>query len=352
MEKFWNLAVKAADQRTDLYVLDAIASRRSWFGDEVTPQAFKRDLDRAQGTLYVWLDSPGGDAFAGSAIYDMLREYSASGRGKVVAMVSLAASAASIIAMAADEIRVSVLGTIMIHRPWSRPQGNSAVLRAVADALDTVCEAQVAAYVKRTGQSREKIDALLVGADGNGTYMNARQAIELGFADGLMHEDGADEGAKPSAWMQSLTEMRIASCLEQDEARMKAIAEGSATVPLEDCVISARHVMADSIRADALAGALDEGNFNPAKAFAAGLDGAKVASLLRQITSCAGDGRGDLMDAIVYGVRAGLEYLDRIRAQEGAPDPDDAENGMEALQAALDATEDIDDSEEPESEVE
>lgn len=207
-------------ERTDLYLLDEIAGRESWFSDAVTPKAFKQDLDRARGTLYLWLDSPGGDAFAGAAIYDMLREYSASGRGRVVAMVSLAASAASVIAMAADEIRISVLGTIMIHEPWSQPTGKASELRAVADVLDTVREAQVDAYARRTGRTRKQIMELLEGPDGNGTYMNATTAIELGFADGLMHENGADEAAAQRAMARA----RIAGSRKREDARLAGIA--------------------------------------------------------------------------------------------------------------------------------
>ena len=97
-KQFWAFA--AAGDHTDLYLENEIASEESWWFDVDTPQAFRRQLNQARGELHLWLNSPGGDAFAGNAIYDLLREYSSSGRGKTVAMVSLAASAASIIATA------------------------------------------------------------------------------------------------------------------------------------------------------------------------------------------------------------------------------------------------------------
>lgn len=215
--KFWSMNVRADENRTDLYLLDEIAARQSWFGDEVTPKAFRRDIDQAVGTIYVWIDSPGGDAFAGAAIYDMLRDY-AKRRGRVVAMVSLAASAASLIAMAADEIQISVVGTMMIHEPWSTPSGNAGELRAVADVLETVREGQIGCYAARTKQSREKIAELMRGPDGHGTYMNADESVALGFADGIMY--AASEARMQSGEAtRAVARARIASCIERGDAQ-------------------------------------------------------------------------------------------------------------------------------------
>ena len=325
MYKFWSMAVKSAEKRTDLYILDEIASRESWWSDAVTPKAFKRDLDQAEGTLYVWLDSPGGDAFAGSTIHDMLREYSASGRGRVIAMVSLAASAASIIAMAADEIRISVLGTMMIHEPWSQPTGNSTVLRAMADVLDAVRDGQVDAYVRRTGQSRERILEMLKGTDGNGTYMNAEQAIVQGFADRLMHEDDVAEDRRPSALMRSLTEVRIAACIEREDRRVA----GLTTEALTTRIRSDRRITANAMRGDAVTA--ESLGLEPV--FASISPEAVVAALDRI------EARSDLVDALVCGIRAGLARWDAIQAAAPEEDEDD---GSEALRSAIEATNDID----------
>lgn len=315
MHKFWSLAVNSAEKRSDLYILDEIAEHQSWWGDEVTPKAFKRELDRAEGSLYVWLDSPGGDAFAGSMIHDMLREYSASGRGRVIAMVTLAASAASIIAMAADEIRISLLGTIMIHEPWSRPTGKSSVLRAVADVLDSVRDGQVETYMRRTGQSREKILELLNGSDGNGTYMNARTAIALGFADSIMHEEAAPDALMQS--MRSMTEVKIASCLEREEERLAAMRAGAA-------VIDGSRLNAHGISADAIA--------------------PRALNLRTAVEALNSGKHGDIVDAITCGIRAALDRWGTLQAEAAAPEGDDI-----SLQALLSA---IEDTNESESEVE
>ena len=218
---FWSFSPKSAEQPVNrLYVCDEIARYQSWFGDEATPSYFRYQLSKCQGDIEVMIDSPGGDAFAGNAIYDMLREYSASGKGRIVAKVSLAASAASIIAMAADEIQISLVGTIMIHNPWSALQGNAKQLRATADVLDEIREGQIRAYMQKTGLSYEKIVGLMDG-EGDGTYMNAKTAMELGFADKIINE--GDEG-----WVSDVAKAKIAACMvrmeEEDE-------EGDETPP-------------------------------------------------------------------------------------------------------------------------
>lgn len=219
---FWSFSPKSAEQPVNrLYVCDEIARYQSWFGDEATPSYFRYQLSKCRGDIEVMIDSPGGDAFAGNAIYDMLREYSASGKGRIVAKVSLAASAASIIAMAADEIQISLVGTIMIHNPWSALQGNAKQLRATADVLDEIREGQIRAYMQKTGLSYEKIVGLMDG-EGDGTYMNAKTAMELGFADKIIGE--GDEG-----WVSDVAKAKIAACMvrmEEDEDE-----EGDETPP-------------------------------------------------------------------------------------------------------------------------
>ena len=238
--KFWSL--KKGEDATDIYIMTEIANVESWWFDVETPRMFKADLAGVRGELRVWLDSPGGDVFAGTAIYDMLREYSASGRGKTVAMVSMAASAASLIAMACDEIRISVVGTIMIHEPWSTTSGRAAQLRATADVLEGIRDAQIRAYAKRTGQTEAKIMELMQGSDGEGTYMNAMQAVELGFADAIMHGDKVSGEEEIKALItgmtggleQDMTRLRIASAIRRSDARIDACIEQKAREAAEE----------------------------------------------------------------------------------------------------------------------
>ena len=221
---FWSYQEK--EKYTDLYILTEIAAEESWWTDVTTPQNFRWQLLGRSGELHIWLNSPGGDAFAGAAIYDMLREYSSSGRGKTVAMVSTAASAASLIAMACDEIRISVVGTMMIHEPWSLTAGPAREHVAAAKVLESIRDAQIDAYAQRTGHTREEILELMQGPDGNGTYMNAKQAMELGFADSIIDdEDGAADQT-----VRSLQTMQIQSAIRNAAEILQAAAE---TLPEE-----------------------------------------------------------------------------------------------------------------------
>ncbi len=109
MEKFWNWA-ESEEGRT-LY-FDGYIAQNSWFDDDITPKKFKSELTSGTGDITVWLNSPGGDVFAASQIYTMLKEYD----GKVTVKIDgIAASAASVIAMAGDEIFMSPVAMMMIH---------------------------------------------------------------------------------------------------------------------------------------------------------------------------------------------------------------------------------------------
>lgn len=225
---FWSYQQK--DQHTDLYILEEIAGQESWWVDTVTPQSFRRQLFGVTGELHVWLNSPGGDAFAGAAIYDMLREYSSSGRGKTVAMVSTAASAASLIAMACDEIRISILGTMMIHEPWSLTAGPAREHAATAKVLESIRDAQIDAYALRTRHTREEVLELMQGPDGNGTYMNAKQALELGFADSMIDND---DGTLDQM-VRSLNALQIQSAMRNAAEILQAAAAALPPAPEAD----------------------------------------------------------------------------------------------------------------------
>jgi len=120
LKKFWNW-VKNEEGRT-LY-FDGYIAADSWYDDDITPQKFKAELNASVGNISVWLNSPGGDVFAGNQIYNMLKEY----KGKVTVKIdALAASAASVIAMAGDEIVMSPVSMLMIHNPATMIFGEAA----------------------------------------------------------------------------------------------------------------------------------------------------------------------------------------------------------------------------------
>ena len=178
MKKFWNwLRDEATGER--ILRLDGVISDSTWLGDEVTPQNFRDELNAGKDDVTVWLNSEGGDVFAAVEIYNMLKEY----RGHVTIKISaLAASAASVVAMAGDEVQISVAGMMMIHNPWTLAQGDSAEMQSAAKMLDAVKESIINAYQRKTRLSREKISAMMTAE----TWLHAGKAVELGFADKII----------------------------------------------------------------------------------------------------------------------------------------------------------------------
>jgi len=186
MKKFWNW-VKNEDGRT-LY-FDGYIAQDSWFDDDITPKKFKAELTASAGDIAVWLNSPGGDVFAASQIYTMLKEY----KGKVTVKIDgLAASAASVIAMAGDEIVMSPTACIMIHNPATVIFGEAADLASGIKMLSEVKESIINAYEQRTGLPRGKISNMMDAE----TWFSAQKAVELGFADKILYapEETQDAG--------------------------------------------------------------------------------------------------------------------------------------------------------------
>lgn len=186
MKKFWNW-VKNEDGRT-LY-FDGYIAQDSWFDDDITPRKFKDELNSGDGDIAVWLNSPGGDVFAASQIYTMLKEY----KGKVTVKIDgLAASAASVIAMAGDEIVMSPVAMMMIHNPATVIFGEAADLQSGIKMLSEVKESIINAYEQRTGLPRGKISNMMDAE----TWFSAQKAVELGFADQILYVPDAQDAAE------------------------------------------------------------------------------------------------------------------------------------------------------------
>ena len=186
MRKFWNW-VKNEAGRT-LY-FDGYIAQDSWFEDDITPKKFKAELYSCAGDIAVWLNSPGGDVFAASQIYTMLREYD----GQVTVKIDgLAASAASVIAMAGDEIILSPVAMMMIHNPATAIFGEAADLQTAIKMLGEVKESLVNAYEQRTGLPRSKISAMMDAE----TWFSAQKAVEFGFADKILYAPDQTETAE------------------------------------------------------------------------------------------------------------------------------------------------------------
>ena len=121
MRKFWNWASDSDTQSRTLY-LNGVIAEESWFEDDVTPKAFKEELISGEGDIEVWINSPGGDCIAASQIYNMLMDY----KGNVTVKIDgIAASAASVIAMAGTEVLMGPTSLMMIHNPFTVAIGDS-----------------------------------------------------------------------------------------------------------------------------------------------------------------------------------------------------------------------------------
>ena len=189
--KFWNwIKNDAGGEEERTLVLNGEISDETWYGDEVTPALFAKELNAGSGNITVWINSPGGDVFAAAQIYNMLMEY----KGDVTVKVdALAASAASVIAMAGTTVLMSPPSLMMIHNPITVAIGDSKEMQKAGEMLNEVKESIMNAYEIKTGMDRKKISHLMDAE----SWFNAKKAVELGFADGILHgKEDTEEGDK------------------------------------------------------------------------------------------------------------------------------------------------------------
>ena len=184
MRHFWNW-VKNEDETRTLY-LEGVIAEESWFADDVTPAMFKEELYSEEGPITLHINSPGGDCFAASQIYTMLKEYP---HDVTVQIDGIAASAASVIAMAGTRVQMSPTSMMMVHNPFTMAVGDTEEMRKAIQLLDEVKESIINAYEIKTGQSRTKLGHLMDSE----TWMNAWKAKELGFCDEVMFAGENDQ---------------------------------------------------------------------------------------------------------------------------------------------------------------
>ena len=187
--KFQNW-LKNEQEGTRTLFLNGEISDETWYDDEVTPKLFKQELTSGEGDITVWINSPGGDVFAAAQIYNMLMDY----KGNVTVKIDgLAASAASVIAMAGTTVQMSPVAMMMIHNPATIAIGDSSEMRKAIEMLDEVKESIMNAYEIKTGLSRSRISHLMNAE----SWFNAKKAVELGFADEILFAKGNEEEEEP-----------------------------------------------------------------------------------------------------------------------------------------------------------
>lgn len=201
MKKFWNWKSQTVtNQETKeqtverTLFLNGTIAEESWFDDDVTPQLFRDELNAGSGDITVWINSPGGDCVAAAQIYNMLMNY----KGNVTIKIDgIAASAASVIAMAGTKVVMSPVSMMMIHNPATVAFGDSADMQKAIAMLDEVKESIINAYEIKTGLSRAKLSHLMDAE----TWMDANSAIEMGFADEIMQRNVSDSIEVPKVSM-------------------------------------------------------------------------------------------------------------------------------------------------------
>lgn len=179
---FYNFIRNEQSGADELHIDGEIVADIDWWGPsgQVVARRFRQRLAQC-GDVTVYINSPGGDVFAGAELYTALREH----KGKVTVKVTgIAASAASVIAMAGNEVLMSPVAYMMIHDPWTYAAGNYREMEHQAQVLREIGEGLVAAYTHKTGKSRDEITAMLAAE----TYMSAQRCVDEGFADGIMYE--------------------------------------------------------------------------------------------------------------------------------------------------------------------
>ena len=188
MKKFWKWK-DALEEGERTLLLNGPIDEQSWFGDEVTPALFRDDLNAGDGDITVWINSPGGDCNAAAQIFNMLRDY----KGHVTVKIDgIAASAASVVAMAGDEVLMSPVSMMMIHNPSTIAIGNTDDMQKAIEMLDAVKESIINAYRLKSGLSRNRISQMM----DDETWFDANKAVELHFADGVIGRDELYSGKK------------------------------------------------------------------------------------------------------------------------------------------------------------
>ncbi|HEN0920909.1 TPA: head maturation protease, ClpP-related [Streptococcus pyogenes] len=220
MKKFWNWKNQVMRNQNEeevterILFLNGTIAEESWFDDDVTPQLFKEELNQGNGNITVWINSPGGDCVAAAQIYNMLIDY----KGDVTVKVDgIAASAASVIAMAGTKVLMSPVSMLMIHNPMTIAFGNKGEMEKAISMLDEVKESIINAYEIKTGMSRAKLSHLMDSE----TWMDAHKAVELGFADDILKRSDTIDMEVPQVSMMYSKAQVVNSLMERIATKCK-----------------------------------------------------------------------------------------------------------------------------------
>ena len=221
----WNPAIKAAASEDNTITIFDVIGQDYWTGEGVTAKRIAGAL-RAIGDkpVTVLINSPGGDMFEGLAIYSLFREHS---QEVTVKVLGLAASAASIIAMAGDTVQIARAGFLMIHNSWIYAAGNRHEFREYADYLEPFDRSMADIYAARTGMEFEEIQTIMDAE----SWIGGSDAIEQGFADSLLASDEIGTGEASQARAAVKLDIALAKAGMPRSERKKLLAEYKVATP-------------------------------------------------------------------------------------------------------------------------
>ena len=226
MKKFWKWTNQAEAEERVLELNGTIAEE-SWFDDDITPRMFKEELYSGTGPITIWINSPGGDCIAASQIYSMLMDY----KGEVTVKIDgIAASAASVIAMAGTKVVIAPTALIMIHNPSTSANGDHRDMSKTIEVLNEVKESIINAYEIKTGLSRAVLSHMMDAV----TWMNANKAIELGFADEILEDEKKKDAGKGFEFQEHVFAEKLLNKITSKEAKAKPNNKGRSIAELKE----------------------------------------------------------------------------------------------------------------------
>lgn len=184
-------AEATGDGEATIWLYDVIVRDDYWGGVSALTLGKALADHRDKAVVHLRIDSPGGDVFAGRAMEQLISEHP----GRVIAHIDgFAASAASYVALAAEERRISPGGMFMVHKAWTLSWGNEDDMRKVADLLGKIDETLIATYAKRTGQDPDQLREWIKAE----TWFNAEEALANGFATAIAGEEPENDAIEPT----------------------------------------------------------------------------------------------------------------------------------------------------------
>ncbi|MCP5004521.1 MAG: Clp protease ClpP [Planctomycetes bacterium] len=203
----------------ELKIYDDIGA--DFFGDGVTAKNIDAQLAEMSGDLTVRINSYGGDVFEGHAIYNLIKGY----EGKTTVIIDgIAASAASVIAMAGDEVVMPINGMLMIHDPWTFAMGDSKEMTKTAEVLDQIKQTIVNVYEEKTNIDSDEI-AVMMSEE---TWLDADQANELGFAIKSKENSEPVQMTEAKRWINKAPQLPEVEPETKPEPELKAYANADA----------------------------------------------------------------------------------------------------------------------------